>query len=440
MLNFTTLPPLSLYIHYPWCAQKCPYCDFNSHTVSSSPPLAELADNQRDEQYINALLIDFQLELPEVWGRTVQSIFIGGGTPSLMQPEQLHRLLSHIRSLVKLSPMAEITMEANPGTVDQKKFAEFHSAGINRLSMGIQSFDDTLLQKIGRIHNSQQARQAIERAQCAGFDNINLDLMYGLPGQTLAQAIHDVQQALQFHTTHISHYQLTLEPNTLFYSQPPPLPDDDLSYEMQLQCQQLLAENDFQHYEISAYCKADYQCRHNLNYWQFGDYIGIGAGAHGKISDARQQKITRRWKEKHPLSYINNFQSINKTHSKTDSCSDFKQSFVENSNKNNVNIKNSSILISDRTGIRTEIRGARGGGEQQLSRDDICFEFMLNASRLVGGFKSELFAQQTGLAINHLEKGLQKAVELDLIRRQLHHIKPTERGLQYLNELQEIFL
>lgn len=424
MLNFTTLPPLSLYIHYPWCAQKCPYCDFNSHTVSSSLQLAGLTDKQRDEQYINALLNDLQQELPAVWGRTIQSIFIGGGTPSLMQPEELHRLLSHIRSLIKLSPMAEITMEANPGTIDQVKFAEFHSAGINRLSMGIQSFDDILLHKIGRIHNSQQACQAIERAQHAGFDNINLDLMYGLPGQTIEQAIHDIQRAKDFHTTHLSHYQLTLEANTLFAIHPPPLPDDDLSYEMQLECQHLLAENDFQHYEISAYAKPGYQCRHNLNYWQFGDYIGIGAGAHGKISDAGQQTITRRWKEKHPYTYMKHFQYEPTKHSKTISSS----SLARHSDKNKVNIENSSMLKT------------QGIGEQQLSRDDICFEFMLNASRLVDGFKSELFAKQTGMAINQLEKGLQKAVDLDLIQWHLHHIKPTRQGLQYLNELQSIFL
>ncbi len=252
-----------------------------------------MSDKQRDEQYINALLIDLQQELPAIWGRTVQSIFIGGGTPSLMQPEALSKLISHVAALVKLSPMAEITMEANPGTVDLVKFAEFYSAGINRLSMGIQSFNDRLLQKIGRIHDGQQARQAIERAQSAGFDNINLDLMYALPGQTLQEALDDTHQAIAFQTSHLSHYQLTLEPNTLFASQPPPLPDDDLSYEMQTQCQQLLADSGYVHYEVSAYAKPGKKCQHNLNYWQFGDYLGIGAGAHGKISDASRQSITR---------------------------------------------------------------------------------------------------------------------------------------------------
>lgn len=385
MLNFTTLPPLSLYIHYPWCVQKCPYCDFNSHAVTAANSY-----RQRDEQYVTALLYDLEQELPEVWGRTVQSIFIGGGTPGLIEPEQLHRLLSHIRSLVKLSPLAEITLEANPGAVDQVKFAEFYSAGINRLSIGIQSFDDKLLEKIGRIHNSQQACKAIELARSAGFDNINLDLMYGLPGQSLDNAIADVLQATSFQTSHLSHYQLTLEPNTFFAVHPPPMPDDDLSYDMQTQCQNILAENGFQHYEVSAYAQENYQCRHNMNYWQFGDYIGIGAGAHGKISNAQQQNIIRRWKEKQPFTYMEK-----------------------------------STMI---------------GGEGTLSRDDISFEFMLNSSRLVEGFSSDLFARQTGLAINQIEKGLKKAVDLELIQWQLHHIKPTQRGLQYLNELQALFL
>ncbi|MCK5648955.1 MAG: oxygen-independent coproporphyrinogen III oxidase-like protein [Gammaproteobacteria bacterium] len=405
MLNFTTLPPLSLYIHYPWCARKCPYCDFNSHAVPGNTDKQH--DLQRDEQYVAALISDLEQELPAIWGRSIHSIFIGGGTPSLIQPEAMQHLLSQIRARLQVSPLAEITMEANPGTVDQLKFAEFRQAGINRLSMGIQSFDDQLLQKIGRIHNGQQARQAIERAQLAGFENINLDLMYALPGQTLASALDDVQQAIAFQTTHLSHYQLTLEANTLFASQPPRLPDDDLSYEMQHQCQQLLADAGFHHYEISAYAKAGRECAHNLNYWQFGDYLGIGAGAHGKISDAARQTITRRWKLKHPQSYMDNSHG-------------FKPVFASDSTN-----KQTSCII---------------GGEQQLSRHDIGFEFMLNASRLTGGFDSELFYQQTGLAITQIEKGLQKAVELELIEWHLHHIRPTERGLQYLNELQAIFL
>ncbi len=386
MLNFTTLPPLSLYIHYPWCVQKCPYCDFNSHTMN--PEIS-------DQHYIDCLIRDLEIELPYVWGRSVQTVFIGGGTPSLLAPELLQQLLSRIRALIPLSPMAEITMEANPGTVDQLKFSEFYEAGINRLSIGIQSFNDVFLTRIGRIHNARQAQQAIERAQSAGFDNINLDLMYALPGQTLKSALDDVRQAIACNTTHLSHYQLTLEANTLFASQPPELPDDDLSYDMQLECQQLLSDAGFQHYEVSAYARPGKQCRHNLNYWRFGDYLGIGAGAHGKISDAGQQTITRRWKEKHPFSYGNSTKD-----------------------------KKSSMM----------------GGQKQLSQQDISFEFMLNSSRLIDGFSCQLFADHTGLPISCIEPELNKASELGLIQWQQEHIKPTQRGLQYLNELQEIFL
>jgi len=401
MLNFTTLPPLSLYIHYPWCAQKCPYCDFNSHTAASGKN-----KKQDDQAYVDALIRDLEGELPSIWGRTVQTVFIGGGTPSLMQPEAMEQLLSHIRARINLSPLAEITMEANPGTVDQRKFADFYAAGVNRLSMGIQSFDDVLLAKIGRIHDSQQACYAIEQAQNAGFSNINLDLMYALPGQNLASAVHDMQQAISFKPAHISHYQLTIEANTLFASRPPPLPDDELSYDMQLDCQQILADAGYQHYEISAYAQAGKQCRHNLNYWQFGDYLGIGAGAHGKISNACEQHIFRRWKEKHPQSYLEIYGSVKKIHKKAEI------------------IANSSML----------------GGEQQLGHHDIGFEFMLNSSRLIDGFDSQLFSARTGLPIAQIQAGLDKAIKLELIAWHGQRIKPTRRGLQYLNELQEIFL
>ncbi|MCK5697869.1 MAG: oxygen-independent coproporphyrinogen III oxidase-like protein [Gammaproteobacteria bacterium] len=400
MLNFTILPPLSLYIHYPWCVQKCPYCDFNSHTSSCH------TSQQRDQNYIHTLISDLEHELPSVWGRTVQSIFIGGGTPSLIQPKHLQQLLSAIHARIKVSPMAEITMEANPGTVDQVKFSEFRDVGINRLSIGIQSFNDQLLKKIGRIHNAQQARQAIERAKQSGFDNINLDLMYALPNQTLDDALSDIQQAINFDTSHLSHYQLTLEPNTLFAHQPPKLPNDDLSYDMQIKCQQLLTQAGFEHYEVSAYAQKNQQCRHNLNYWQFGDYLGIGAGAHGKISDAFQQTITRRWKEKHPLSYMG--ENIRE----------------EKQQQSSTNIENSSMI----------------GGEQILSEQDIGFEFMLNSSRLINGFDSPLFFSHTGLPLTQIKPELNKAVELGLIQWHQNHIKPTQRGLQYLNELQELFL
>jgi oxygen-independent coproporphyrinogen-3 oxidase len=360
-----------------------------------------LTDLQRDLLYVDALITDLEQELPHFWGRNIQTIFIGGGTPSLIQPEALELMLSRIKALVKLSPYAEITLEANPGTVDQEKFSEFKALGINRLSMGIQSFDDDLLLRIGRIHDGSQAMRACEKAILAGFENINLDFMFALPGQSLKQAIGDLQTAFAFNPAHLSHYQLTLEPNTLFASHPPSLPDDDSSYEMQNECQQLLADAGYQHYEISAYAQAGKQSRHNLNYWQFGDYIGIGAGAHGKLSDAFKQQIVRRWKVKQPHAYMQARQKKYSTKNK-------KQSMI--------------------------------AGETKLLRHDIGFEFMLNTTRLVNGFKTRLFQQHTGLAINLIEKELKRAVNMGLIQWDLYHIKPTERGLRYLNELQTIFL
>lgn len=389
MINFNTLPPLSLYIHYPWCARKCPYCDFNSHSASQCdfPD-----DHQRDKAYIAALINDLHQELPNIWGRSIHSVFIGGGTPSLIHPEALHELLIQLTTLLSISPFAEITLEANPGTVDQARFSQYRQAGINRLSLGIQSFNDALLEAIGRIHDGKQACQAIEYAYSAGFENINLDMMYALPGQTLQQARQDIQQAIGFSTTHLSHYQLTLEANTLFARHPPVLPNDDLSYDMQRHCQELLASAAYQHYEISAYAKSGYTCQHNINYWQFGDYLGIGAGAHGKISNASTQTILRRWKIKHPRNYL-------ATHHKTFTM-----------------------------------------GESSLSKDDIVFEFMLNATRLTQGFSKALFTEHTGLAPEQLNEGLNKALALQLVTVEPDFIKPTERGLRYLNELQSIWL
>jgi oxygen-independent coproporphyrinogen-3 oxidase len=425
MLNFTTLPPLSLYIHYPWCVQKCPYCDFNSHALKKTSLKSEQIDEkQRNRLYVNALIQDLESELPAVWGRTVQSIFIGGGTPSLITPEALQSLLSQIRARIPVSPLAEITMEANPGAVDQYKFAEFHSAGINRLSLGVQTFNDQLLTKIGRIHNAQQARQAIECAQNVGFNNINLDLMYALPGQSIKSALSDVQEAINFNPTHISHYQLTIEANTAFAKQPPKLPDDDHSYTMQLQAQALLAQAGFQHYEVSAYARSGKQCQHNLNYWQFGDYLGIGAGAHGKISNAAQQNIIRRWKNKHPQSYI-------------------EAQHVDIKGRQVAKINNSSIF-KEQWLNEQRLKEPSPRGQQQLSNADIGFEFMLNATRLVAGFERRLFSAHTGLSISQIEASLQKALQLGLIecagKQPEDYIKPTARGLQYLNELQELFL
>ncbi|NOZ38357.1 MAG: radical SAM family heme chaperone HemW, partial [Gammaproteobacteria bacterium] len=294
MFNFTTLPPLSLYIHFPWCVRKCPYCDFNSHAVKDHIPEAE---------YINALIADLEQELPLVWGRPISSIFLGGGTPSLFSPEALDKLFSALRARLTFTADIEITMEANPGAIERQRFNEYRAVGINRLSIGIQSFNDQHLEKLGRIHNRRDAYNAAEAAHAAGLNNFNLDLMFALPQQTLAQALSDLDEAMALEPAHISWYQLTIEPNTLFHQQPPMLPSDDHSWEMQQQGKEKLAAAGYTQYEVSAYAR-DTQCQHNLNYWHFGDYLGIGAGAHGKITRADTQTIQRHWKIKQPAAYI----------------------------------------------------------------------------------------------------------------------------------------
>ena len=384
MFNFTSLPPLALYIHFPWCAQKCPYCDFNSH---------ELKKELDEKKYIDALINDLEQELPLFWGRSISSIFMGGGTPSLFSPESIDQLISALRARLTFAPDIEITMEANPGTVELGKFKEFSSAGINRLSIGIQSFSDDKLKKLGRIHGRKEAIRAAELAHDADFNSFNLDLMYGLPDQSLAQAVEDIETAIALEPKHLSHYQLTIEPNTFFHHQPPPTPDDDKLWEMQEACQVSLAKKDYVQYEISAYAKEGYQCQHNLNYWQFGDYLGIGAGAHGKLTNAPEQKISRSWKVKQPQDYID----------KSDS-------------------------------------EKRIAGQKILTRDDAAFEFMMNALRLNNGFETEIFQQHVGLPISVVEKALKQAEEKGLISWGLKRIKPTDTGRQYLNNLLELFM
>ena len=384
MFNFTQLPPLSLYIHFPWCVQKCPYCDFNSH---------ELKNDFDEKKYIQALIADIEQELPLFWGRSINTIFLGGGTPSLFSPESFDILFSELRARLSFSPDTEITMEANPGTIEQGKFNEFRHAGINRLSIGIQSFNDDQLKKLGRIHGRKEAIRAAEFAHDAGFNSFNLDLMYGLPNQNIAQAIDDIETAIALEPKHLSHYQLTIEPNTFFHHHPPTTPDDDKLWQMQDACQKSLANNGYHQYEISAYAKEGFQCKHNLNYWQFGDYLGIGAGAHGKLTNAPQQTISRRWKVKQP------------------------QHYLETANTKNV--------IS---------------GEQVLTRADASFEFMMNALRLNNGFNTELFQQHVGVPISIIEKALNQAVEHDWISWDIKRIKPTQTGRQYLNNLLELFM
>jgi len=382
MLNFASLPPLSLYVHIPWCVRKCPYCDFNSHEARAKIP---------EQEYIDALLRDLEQDLPRVWGRIVHTIFIGGGTPSLFSPESIDRLLSGIRARLPLDQNTEITLEANPGTVELERFRGFRAAGVNRLSIGIQSFDEEKLKALGRIHGREEALRAAEAARAAGFDNFNLDLMFGLPGQTVEQALADMRTAMALRPTHLSAYQLTIEPNTLFRARPPTLPDDDITWEMQSQLQTELAAAGYRQYEVSAYARPGYECRHNLNYWKFGDYLGIGAGAHAKVTD--RTGITRLWKVKHPNEYLS------------------------------------------AAGTPESI-----GGEQKLSRHDAVAEFMLNALRLVDGFPSPLFQERAGLPISACEAKLTLAENQGLIEWDTQSIRPTPQGRRFLNNLLELFV
>ena len=389
MLNLIHPPPLSLYIHYPWCIQKCPYCDFNSHQHK--------ANFNQNKHYIDALLDDLERELPTIWGRSIHSVFIGGGTPSLLEPDELDYLLSQIKSRLIISPMVEITLEANPGTIDYVKFSEFNQLGINRLSIGVQSFNDQQLKLLGRIHNGQEAINAIENAHKANFQQINLDLMFALPRQTLKQAQADIKQAVSLSPQHISYYQLTIESNTWFASHPPPLPEEDLAYAINQQGFDLLNQHGFEQYEISAWSKAGSRCKHNLNYWNFGDYLGIGAGAHGKTTSVAEQVIYRNWKPKQPKQYMD--------------------------------------LSTQKLSVNSQF-----GDKKIISETDLIFEFMLNATRLTHGFNKELFTQTTGLSWEKLLPKLNLGIQQELIKLEKDIVCPTERGFTYLNNLQELFL
>ena len=384
-LEFRHALPLALYVHIPWCVQKCPYCDFNSHEARGEIPEAD---------YISALIADLESSLPLIWGRTVSSIFFGGGTPSLLSGAGLDRLLTAIRTLLPLLPDAEITLEANPGTVESAKFAAFRAAGINRLSLGIQSFNPAHLKALGRIHDGDEARHAIEIAT-AHFDNFNLDLMYGLPGQTLEEALSDVETALAFAPTHLSCYQLTLEPNTAFAAAPPVLPDPDRCADMQEAIEDRLAAAGFAHYETSAFAQPGRQCRHNLNYWTFGDYLGIGAGAHGKLTlyDGKRWEVRRQMRWKQPKQYL--------------------------------------AQIAQSKPIQEEF---------SVEMADLPFEFMMNALRLNQGFEPELFEMRTSLPLFAIENELRQAETQGLIERQPQRIAPTRQGQRFLNRLLETFI
>ena len=382
-IALTALPPLSLYIHFPWCERKCPYCDFNSHQVKDG--------GFNEGRYIEALVADLQTELPNVWGRRVHTIFIGGGTPSLLSPKGLDDLLSHIRALIPMEPHAEITLEANPGSVESGKFAEFASIGINRVSLGIQSFNSDHLKALGRIHNEHDARRAIEIAH-DHFERINIDLMYALPKQTLREAQADLKEAASFDVSHLSLYHLTLEPNTYFASHPPPLPHEDESDAMFESALETLAANGYARYEVSAYSKPKQQCKHNLNYWEFGDYIGIGAGAHGKIS--YPDRVTRQIRERHPETYMSKM------------------------------AEQGHAVIENRV----------------LTQDDLPFEFMLGALRLIDGVPTAMFSDRTGLGLNTISKSIAEALRKDLLDEDPTRLKASPLGMRYLNDLQELFL
>jgi oxygen-independent coproporphyrinogen-3 oxidase len=374
-------PPLSLYIHIPWCTRKCPYCDFNSHEARTAIP---------EQDYIAGLVADLEQTLPLIWGRRVHSIFFGGGTPSVFAPQAIDQILSEVRARVPLTYEAEITLEANPGTVDAARFDGFRDAGVNRLSLGIQSFDNRHLAALGRIHDAAQARSAAKEALRV-FERVNFDLMYALPQQTLDEALADVRTACAFGPGHISCYHLTLEPNTPFHHSPPMLPDDETSADMQEAIEAELAAHGYHHYETSAFARPDQQCRHNLNYWQFGDYLGIGAGAHSKLSFA--DRIVRQARFKQPASYIKHLHT-------------------------------GSAIESERT----------------LTNEDLSFEFMMNALRLLDGFDGKLLQERTGVPLAAVEPVLSKAEAQGLLTRDALHIAPTLKGQRFLNELLQLFL
>ena len=382
MLNFTAAIPLSLYVHLPWCVQKCPYCDFNSHTLETPPYAA----------YVDALLKDLEWELPSVWGRPLRSIFIGGGTPSLFPDEEIARLLSGIRARLPLITDPEITLEANPGTADRGHFNGYRQAGVNRLSIGVQSFSDTHLKQIGRIHNGDEAVDAVAMAEQAGFERINLDLMFGLPNQQPQQALDDLQQAATLGTTHLSWYQLTMEPNTPFGHNPPSLPEDELLWEMQEVGQQWLQQSGFQQYEISAYARQGAQCQHNLNYWRFGDYLGIGAGAHAKITHIAEGTITRTARHRTPQHYL---QSVGSEQ-------------VESS-------------------------------RQHLNREMLPLEFMMNRLRLLEPFSVRQFEERTGAAWSLVDSMVAAGVEQGLLEWQEDQLSTTALGKNFLNDLLALF-
>ena len=383
-----TALPVSLYIHIPWCVKKCPYCDFNSHGLRGQLPVRD---------YVQALLADLDGDLRDfdeaLAGRGITSVFFGGGTPSLFPPEAIARILEGASARLSFAQDCEITLETNPGTVEHGRFDGYRSAGVNRISFGVQSFDDAMLRALGRIHSAGETQTAVKLAQDAGFDNINLDLMYALPRQSLDGALRDVESAVALQPTHLSHYQLTLEPNTEFAAHPPPLPDHDAAWAMQEACQDALARAGYAQYEVSAYARAGKRCAHNLNYWRFGDYLGIGAGAHGKITRAGTGEIRRRWKVKHPRAFL-----------------------------------------------ESAATPARIGGDATLTQDELPFEYMMNALRLNDGVPMADFARCTGLSPATIDAPLRDAMTRGWLLDDPQTLRPTDTGARFLNDLVGLFL
>ena len=377
-------PPLSLYVHLPWCVRKCPYCDFNSHALKDELPA---------ERYLDALMRDLEVELPLVWGRPVQSVFFGGGTPSLFSAAQVERMLSGFRGLLEIVPGAEVTLEANPGTVERDSFTAYRDAGVNRVSLGVQSFDDRMLEAIGRIHGRAEAQQAAESLAGAGMESFNLDLMFGLPGQSLEAAVADVQTALAYSPPHLSHYQLTLEPNTCFHARPPSLPADDESWAMQGACAEYLEAAGMTNYEISAWSGPGRECRHNLNYWRYGDFMGIGAGAHGKLTEASAQTVRRRIRIRHPRNWMEGAE-----------------------------------------------QGAPLAEEREVDAQDRVFEFFLNQLRLRHGVRKADFPNRTGLPWRAVSDRVGEAVRRGLLDEREDLLVPTGFGWRFVNEIQQLFL
>ncbi len=386
LLQLPALPPLSLYVHLPWCLKKCPYCDFNSHEFRGSDGQGELPE----QRYLDALRADIEAALPLIWGRSIHSIFIGGGTPSLFSPQAIDQLLGDIRARLKLDPDCEITLEANPGTFEKDRFKAFRSAGVTRLSVGVQSFNDQHLQALGRVHDRAQAIAAVEEAASA-FDTFNLDIMYALPGQTLADVERDMGQALAMQPPHISIYHLTIEPNTYFAKFPPRIPEDDMAYAMLDRITALTSDQGLSRYEVSAYAKPGHRCWHNLNYWQFGDYLGVGAGAHSKLSFPH--RVVRQVRARDPKLYMD-----------------------------------------------TALQGNAIVQEEEISRADLPFEYMLNALRLREGFDLPEFSARTGLAVTAIQKALATAEDKGLLTRDMARVTPTEKGFDFLSDLQSLFL